>query len=363
MTDISSQLSESKLNVQQYPFWMLQLIGWGGYVFFLSLSRISWPEQKLVHAGYIPVATITGLLITLFLRRFFKVIWNKPLIYRCVSTIAGVGVASLLWTISKDYLHTVLHSRYELNSLWCKLVYWYPSSFFILVSWTGLYYGIKYYQTIQTERENHLKLVSLSQQAELKMLRYQINPHFLFNSLNSVSTLIMEGHNKTANRMLIELSKFLRVSLDTPPDLKAPLGREIETLKLYLNIEKIRFENRLDIKIDIQKTAENALIPNLILQPLIENCIKHACSSTELTVTIHLKAYTANNKLSLELSDNGPGAELIDGQPSNDSGVGVANTRDRLKAYYGNNYTLLFSPLDPLGLKITIQIPLEYSDE
>ena len=154
-------------------------------------------------------------------------------------------------------------------------------STYLLLCWTGIYFGIKYYESLQQQREATLRAATLAQEAQLKMLRYQLNPHFLFNTLNAISTLILDNQNRTANQTVMRLSEFLRYTLDQDPMKKVTLRQEIEAMNLYLTTERLRFGERLRLEYAIEERALEALVPSLLLQPLIENAVKYAVSPSE----------------------------------------------------------------------------------
>jgi len=194
------------------------------------------------------------------------------------------------------------------------------------------------------------------------MLRYQLNPHFLFNTLNAISTLILDGANQTANLAVSRLSDFLRYTLDNDPMSRVTLGSELGAIDLYLEIEKVRFGDRLVIDKDIEPAALPALVPSLILQPMIENAIKYAIQPTEEGGTLRISAKVQRDTLVLQISDTGPGlGNGNNGQKS--CGVGLKNTRERLQQLYGENQAFTLAPNDPSGLIITINIPFEVADD
>ena len=215
-------------------------------------------------------------------------------------------------------------------------------SVYIVLCWSGLYFGIKYYQLLQGEKQKALKATTMAHEAQLKMLRYQ-QSHFLFNTLNAISTLILVEENKNANQMVTKLSEFLRYTFNTDPIKKVPLEHELNLLQLYLDIEKVRFDERLNIEIDVSDDAKEALVPNMILQPLIENSIKYAIAIMGEGGEIAAKGQVFANELLLEVSDNGPGTDIKEGELVKSSGVGLANTQDRLKALYEHNYSFVLS--------------------
>ena len=150
-----------------------------------------------------------------------------------------------------------------------------------MLCWSALYFGIKYYESLQQQREAALKAAALAQEAQLKMLRYQLNPHFLFNTLNAISTLILDNQNRTANHAVTRLSEFLRYTLDQDPMKKVTLRQELEALELYLGTERLRFGERLRLEYAIEDASLEALVPSLLLQPLLENSLKYAISTRE----------------------------------------------------------------------------------
>jgi LytS/YehU family sensor histidine kinase len=225
-----------------------------------------------------------------------------------------------------------------------------------------LYFGIKYYQTLQAEKQKSLTAMNKAHEAQLKMLRYQLNPHFLFNTLNAISTLVLINDTDTANKMVSRLSDFLRYSLYKDPINKVPLEQEIYAARLYLEIEKVRFSERLSIVIDVEPGTEKALVPSLILQPLIENAIKYAVAREVQGGEIAITARKFGHDLLLEVADNGPGLPEIDVShktPDSGSGVGLVNTRERLAALYDNDFALVLTQNQPRGVKVNIRIPLQ----
>ena len=228
-----------------------------------------------------------------------------------------------------------------------------------MLAWSVLYFVIKYYQIFQEVQKSALKSAAMAHEAQLKMLRYQLNPHFLFNTLNAISTLILEQQTELANRMVTRLSSFLRYSLDNDPMQKITLEQELAALKLYLDIEKVRFEERLVLDLDIGEEASQALIPSLLLQPLVENAIKYGIARSEEGGQIRIAAKVFAGDLLMELSDDGPGAELVDGVIPNANGVGLRNTQERLVELYGNTHSFRLSEKSPHGLTVNIRIPFE----
>jgi sensor histidine kinase YesM len=227
---------------------------------------------------------------------------------------------------------------------------------FVLMAWSVLYFAIRYYQDLQTARERALKAETAAQRARLQALRYQLNPHFLFNTLNAISTLVVEGHNGAAGRMIAQLSDFLRLTLDGSDAREVPLVEEVTFARRYLEIEQVRFGPRLATRFDVDADTYSALVPNLILQPLVENAVRHAVAPREAGGRITVSAQRIDSYLYLRVRDDGPG---LSGDATDvfDRGVGLANTRARLEEHYGPMHRFLLERSDGGGLTVTLVLP------
>jgi signal transduction histidine kinase len=344
---------------RQVQFWALQLFGWCGYALFVEMKAMFWEGDGPLQMIYAAVAALSGFICSLFLRQWFQKTWALPPLSRALLALLGVGVATGVWSWLKMEMYFYQYPPEKHLALIEEFIAWFTYSFFIILSWACLYFGIKYYQALIDEKEKTLKATSLAHVAQLKMLRYQLNPHFLFNTLNAISTLILEKETQTANAMVSHLSKFLRYSLDNDPMQKICLSQEVDALKLYLGIEQLRFEERLKVEFDITEDAQTALIPSLLLQPLIENAIKYAIATQEGGGTIRLAGKIFADELLLELSDDGPGIQCeLDELPQ--GGVGLNNTRSRMLQAYGDNHSFQLSETPGGGLKICLRIPAEF---
>jgi two-component system, LytTR family, sensor kinase len=203
-----------------------------------------------------------------------------------------------------------------------------------------------------------LRASTLAQEAQLKMLRYQLNPHFLFNTLNAISTLILDKRNSTANSAVTGLSDFLRYTLDQDPMKRVTVAQEIDALNLYLDIEKLRFGERLTLIYRVEPEVMQALIPSLILQPLIENAIKYAVAPRERGGTIAILGKRIGERIQLIVSDDGPGLREAQ-RLENGRGVGIRNTRERLQVLYGNAGRIDLADNGP-GLRVELSFPAEF---
>ncbi len=339
-------------------FWFLNITGWLDWAFTSYLAGRYWGEQWGLF-GYRIFGAACGLIICLLLRRLYQKVWNQSVWTRLIAVLAGSYLcAAIMVTVTNTFLWQIYENGFTPPTL-MKYFKGITHLFYIFISWSALYFGFKFYRGLQEATQRALKANSLAHQAQLKMLRYQLNPHFLFNTLNAISTLILEKNSTQANDMVTRLSNFLRYSLDNDPMLKVTLAQEVNALKLYLDIEKVRFEERLTLDIEIDDKANKALIPSLLLQPMVENSIKYAIADSENGGTITIRAKVFANELLMEICDDGPGIELVDGQIPNGRGVGVRNTQERLMELYGDDHAFELSNREPHGLQVSIRIPFE----
>ncbi len=349
------------LDDRERLFWLLHTVGWIGFAIVYYIGSFLH-DMRSLWVFIIILNSIAGWLLTLPLRYVFRLAWSLVL-WKMFTLVAVSGyVIAMLWTIAKNLHYWEIYQHGYRPDEWYLYLSNSVDSFFLVMCWTGLYFGIKNYQMLQKEKQNALKATAMAHQAQIKMLRYQLNPHFLFNTLNAISTLILMKDYNSAGGMVSRLSDFLRYSLDKDPIKKVPLEQEMHALKLYLDIEKVRFDTRLNVEWDVEDVTKNALVPSLILQPLIENAIKYAISKVEEGGCIRIVAKAHHNTLRLDVSDNGPGAEVVDGQLHRVNGVGLKNIKERLSSLYAGKYQFKIQPNEPTGIKVCIQIPFESAE-
>jgi len=355
-------------------FWVLHLGGWaiwGVFLKYLYTTQIAGEQIPWYHV-YVAVITFIAIAITLALRYIYRWVMDKPIWAQGMAFLGGSAGAAWLWYQSRVYIFNTyievekdfsdwLERLGEAAEIYESVSYLstFTSAWTIMAGWSVLYFGIKYYRIFQEVSESALKSAAMAHEAQLKMLRYQLNPHFLFNTLNAISTLVLEQDTELANRMVTKLSKFLRFSLDNNPMQKITLEEELEAIGLYLGIEKVRFEERLRLEEEVEPRARQALIPSLLLQPLVENAIKYGIARSEEGGTLRIAARVFAGDLLLELSDDGPGVALEDGRIPGANGVGLRNTEERLRELYGDRHSFRLSCTEPHGLSVSIRIPYE----
>ena len=346
------------LNDRGRLFWILNIAGWSGYVLTAYLGALVH-EKPDTYIAVLVATAFLGFLLTIPMRWLYHRLWSRPPIVISFSILVNCYILALGWR----YVHNNWYFDWVKGGWQPEEFMDYVSgvmgSFYVLLCWSGLYFGIKYYMQLQEQTERTLAATAAAHQAQLKMLRYQLNPHFLFNTLNAISTLILDRSNETANLAVSRLSDFLRYTLDNDPMKRVTLGSELGAIDLYLGIEEVRFGDRLIVRKEVESGALDALVPSLILQPIIENAIKYAINPSEDGGTLTISAKVRNQMLLLTLSDNGPGLRNGPKVNNGSGGVGLKNTRERLQQFYGDKQAFTLAPNDPTGVVITINIPFE----
>ena len=203
-----------------------------------------------------------------------------------------------------------------------------------------------------------LRAEAEAREARLSALRYQLNPHFLFNSLNAVSTLVLEGNAPAATLMLAQIGELLRTTLDSEAAPEVPLSLEIVSAQRYLAIEQTRLGDRLQVDLSISTETFDALVPNLLLQPLVENAVRHGIAPLVEGGVIAIHSRLKNTQLQIVIKNSGnPGTGFAAQRRKTGSGIGLANTAERLKALYGTDYSFELGWPQSGGCEVTVELP------
>ena len=238
----------------------------------------------------------------------------------------------------------------------------------VLNYWTviGVQWGVVYYRKYRERSEDVLKvelraseLQSQLMSAQLSALRMQLQPHFLFNTLNAITVLVRQQKSRDAEQMLGCLSDLLRVVLEDMDAQEVSLRRELDYLQLYLAIEQVRFQDRLRVKLSIDSAAEEAMVPQLILQPIVENAVRHGIGRSSSAGHVLISASKRDNAIELRVQDDGPGLSAVESQQ--DRGIGLSNTRARLQQLYGKDAKLEIGNCELRGVIVTMTIPFHRS--
>jgi two-component system, LytTR family, sensor kinase len=341
---------------REMAFWTLNTAFWAAYWVTQYFGTLMY-EKAASYGPVLDLAAVVGLIITVPMRFMYRRLWGGPPRSILASALVICFIMALLWrTLINLSFSYFVHPGWHFKSLF-ELFGGTVSSAYLLMWWSALYFGSRYYESQQRQQEAMFKALALAQQAQLKMLRYQLNPHFLFNTLNAISTLILDNQNRTASHAIARLSEFLRYTLDQDPMKKVTLRQEIEMLDLYLGTERLRFGERLHLEYAIEDEALAALVPSLLLQPLLENALKYAISPRAQGGVIRIEARARPPMLEISVVDDGPG--LKDGALQGERwGVGLRNTRERLEVLYGQSYRFAVLNSRP-GVRVELALPLE----
>ncbi|MCB1629684.1 MAG: histidine kinase [Xanthomonadales bacterium] len=340
-----------------FRFWLLHLSGWLGYGVLSYLSALAHGKPAYYIKVTIPLV-IAGVVLTWALRLVMRAAWKlPPAAFVTVTVWPILGISVLMGMVYVSALGWGYCVDCRPDDVFGYLAY-IGSFVWVILAWAALYFGIKKHEEGKVDADRALRATAIAHEAQLKMLRYQLNPHFLFNTLNAISTLILDEQGNTANRMVMRLSAFLRHSLDNDPMQQVTLAQELEAIRLYLDIEKLRFEDRLTVIERVDPGAENALLPSLLLQPLIENAIKYAIAPRVEGGRVEIEAHVRDGRLIIRLSDDGPGCELLQRPAGSGHGVGLANTRERLRVLYGEEaQSVRIESPSGGGCRIVLELP------
>jgi two-component system LytT family sensor kinase len=337
-------------------FWSLHAAGWLAYGLTVYFGFLFYKQP----AGIGPVITIAataGFVLSAPMRYIYRRVWGRGERWTIPIVLATSYVTALALRIVINIACQHFIDPKPFSSLF-DLFEGALISTYLLLCWSGLYFAVKYYESKQQQQEAVLKAVTLAQEAQLKMLRYQLNPHFLFNTLNAISTLILDNQNRKANHAVMRLSEFLRYTLDQDPMKRVTLRQEIEALDLYLGTERLRFGDRLRLEYAIEGAALDALVPSLLLQPLLENALKYAVSTREQGGMVRIEGRARGAMLEISVIDDGPGICHQARPAERRGGVGLRNTRERLAVLYGDDYRFAVLNSHP-GLRVEMALPLE----
>jgi len=340
-------------------FWTLIGLSFASQFYLASYKAgrpVTWGQAVGWSLGDWYVWAVMSLPIVQLARRFRfdDVKWGRNVaIHLAASAIcslgytalrAGVGQAQSRWggtpVSFAEAFNPLLVKTFHLN----LLIYW------VIVS---VHHAFGYYRQMQERELRAAELEKRLAQARLQTLQMQLNPHFLFNSLHAISALVHKDAD-LADQMITRLSDLLRYALESTDAQEVPLRQELDFLRRYLEIEQTRFGDRLAVRLDIAPDTLDALVPNLLLQPLVENAIRHGIEPRAKPGRIELRSRYESGQLKLELRDNGvglsPGRELREG-------VGLSNTRARLKQLYGERHRFALSETPGGGLSVSLELP------
>lgn len=353
---------------------ILSILGfWLFYVIIITLRAAvsDWPAQEELALRRV-VVTLFGIGITYLLYRLLRLFEDKVLSTRIITAFAGAIPCAIAIAIFNFYMFNVYDPQSLFDEAHVDEMRKYAekenfalkavvedsiSRFFFIISWASLYLTLSYAGEVRTVERKAARFAQAAQDAELRSLRYQVNPHFLFNTLNSLSTLVMRSQPEEAEEMILNLSKFYRTSLSGDPLEDVALSEEVHLQNLYLDIETVRFPKRLKTETHIPEELMDVLVPGLILQPLVENAIKHGVAHSKRPVTISIGAAVEGDLLKLTVADDGEAQQQNKSSDQN-NGIGLANVRDRLETRFGAQARLKTYHPETGGFVAELTMPL-----
>ena len=320
---------------------------WAISLFIRYTAIPEWKGFTVLLGGFPPLALLWAICHQLRRKSLAMIIALGPVV-SILAELFHLEILSILdtgrcsWQNPEFSLPNYLFSLY----LWSLFYFTWYLGYFAIINYTRFARKAMAAQKARSDADSAL----------LEMLHYQINPHFLFNALNSISALVLDKENQKAEKMVGSLSRFLRFSLGKSSDVQIRLEEEIDIIREYLEIEGIRFSEKLDVIYDIREETKSCLVPSLILQPAIENAIKHAITPKKSGGIISISSEIIDGKLVLSVADNGEGFQ--DG-PSQ-IGVGIKNMQERLRVLYGDAAELTLANSENGGVLATITLPATF---
>ena len=320
-----------------------------------------------MHVFHIVLQAVSGAGLTWPLTLILPVANRGSMVRRFILHLIIVTFVALVWNI---FRMATFDTMLDASGIWADFGGWYFTALLIFGLWTALYYIMQGYMLVAVERQQaeaerirRIEAENLSRQAQIKMLRYQINPHFLFNTFNSVSALIKTKRSDQAREMLSQLSDYMRYTLERDQHVITSLKDELDLLKIYLDIERVRYTDRLQTDFHIAPETLEASIPSMILQPLFENTMKYVIAGTVTAGHIRLSTLKEGEYLHITMEDTGHPDKNIDEVLSTlEKGVGLQNTEERLRTHYKGQATMSLGVSNLGGLKIDLRLPFQNVD-
>ena len=333
-------------------FWQLQLAGSAGFYLLVLLSVL--PDRNPGELRHQTIFCATVFAFSCLLRPVCRSLLRRSLPW------LSLEIRAFGWSAAYGAVATFVSELLKLRAV--RLVWttfldnWLPFSV-VFFLWCTVYFGTKQWQRSAYERARLVRAESEAREARLSALRYQLNPHFLFNSLNAVSTLVLEGNVPAATRMLTQIGDLLRTTLDNDASAEVPLSQELAFVEQYLAIEQTRLGGRLRVFKGISPDTLDAVVPSMLLQPLVENAVRHGVAPVIQGGTIAIESAIQNDCLVMTIRNSGPVNSPSTQAAKPSKGIGLTNTAERLKTLYGDKQS--FSLRSPVtgGCEVTIKLP------
>lgn len=338
-------------------FWLIQLGGWSAYALAVVVTSVPLRHER-DYVAFRAAFVISGFLGSFILYAVCRRIWAKRLgliasLAWCTPAcfvLGFLGAAAAVWA-------EVQFAGVKRSFSWAVALGGTPGNSFLFLAWAASYFGIKQYQALEHKQLQLAQSEALASDAQLRALRYQLQPHFLFNTLNTISALILDNRGNDARRMVARLGDLLRSVIEAPDTHLVTLAGELQVVEQYLAIEKVRFGERLKVTIDCALQTPEARIPRMLLQTLVENAVRHGIAPLPEGGEISIRSSVDGTMLRIRIANDCPD-HVGDTKGIERKGVGIANTRSRLRTLYGENQHLEI--LQQCGGKFEIDIALPF---
>jgi signal transduction histidine kinase len=319
----------------------------------LSFALVEWGLWALLTPG------------VLFLGRRFTIQRYGRVRWALLHALFAVGIAAghllvnltIAWYLDPPRQAGLTYAAYMTN----VSLRWFHVELLIYGAILAIGYAVDYYAKYKDREVRTSQLEAQLAQARLNALKAQLQPHFLFNTLNAIATLVRKNDNASAVKMIAGLSEMLRLALDSAGAQEVTLREELELAERYLAIEQVRFQDRLRVTIAMSPETLDALVPNLVLQPLVENAVRHGIARLPAAGRLEVCAESADGVLRVRVRDDGPGPPA-DGTPTTGRGVGLRTTRERMRQLYGTRFKLELNRAEGGGSEAVLELPLRYGD-
>jgi two-component system, LytTR family, sensor kinase len=348
---------ETRARAQRRSELILILAFWAFAVLMLSVRALFVDVAPLSVIG--PrrlLAALFGALLCYGMARLLQLLRNRSFPERVVWGVVGAFAMSMALTAVTMTLNRIVLPLPGRGFSLAESAQWVMVWFGYLLAWTGTHLALTYHWESQQHQRRAVLLAEMAREAQRAALRYQLNPHFLFNTLNSVASLVGESRNAEAEAMLLNLAAFVRSTLTAEPSGTISLREEIELQRLYLGIEQARFEERLRVEIDLPAALAETRVPALILQPLVENAVRHGVARSEDRLTIRIAARAKDEGVEIVVEDDGNAGPAAGGTGL---GLGLRNVEARLRAHFGERGVLAAAPRPGGGFCARIALPGE----
>ena len=328
---------------QRALFWIVQITVWSVYLLYnLNIVHgLSFPNQREIVLLYLVLYCYFAIPLTLILRSVYNWLKKKP-ISNWVFAFCVFGVILItanIWTIEVYFLDRLFESETRgTTPVNLKYYLWELfADFLVLLAWSAFYLIIKLWYEWQSEKEKANKAMLQAQQSQLRMLQNQINPHFLFNSLSSLRALVRENQKK-AEDMLTKISEFLRYSLVSKREIEVPFSEELNALKNYIEIERVRYGENLETRFKIDALAEDYPVLSFLFHPIVENAIKYGMDTSPMPLKLDIIADVSDNTLRVQINNTGKWIKKITNVKHNGTGTGLKIVKERLNHLYPDSH-------------------------